>query len=49
MKPGTNNVIGVGTWVEGTREGRWYRLNPRDPKSWFLFPALTLREWIKHS
>ena len=45
MKRSTNDIIGVGHWVEGT-SGTWYRLDPRDPWSWFLYPILTLKEWL---
>ena len=45
MRRSVHNVIGVGTWVEGSRQdGRWYRLDPRDLRSWFLHPVLTLKE-----
>ena len=40
-----DGVIGVGTWVE--HNGRWWRLEPRDPWSWFMFPLLTLRELVR--
>lgn len=40
-----NGVIGVGTWVE-MGNNRWFRLDPRDPWSWFMFPLLTLGEML---
>ena len=38
-----NGVIGVGRWVE-MNSGCWLRIDPRDPKSWFMFPWITLME-----
>lgn len=46
MKRSTNGVIGVGSWVEGSK-GNFHRLDPRDPWSWFLHPILTLEEWLR--
>jgi len=45
VKYSDNNIIGVGRWVEGTN-GRLYRIDPRDPWSWFLFPWITLKDWL---
>lgn len=45
MKTG-NGVIGVGTWVEMSNN-RWFLLDPRDPRSWFMFPWLTLMEALE--
>lgn len=48
MKRSKNGDIGVGCWVEGPK-GNWHLLDPRDPWSWFLYPILTLKEWLSEA